>query len=121
VRPNARLRAAAESYSREMVANRFFEHVSPVTGSTLQSRIRAVRYLAGFGSWELGENIAWGSGEFATPAFTVDAWMHSAGHRRNILTRRFRQIGIGVVLGAPATVPPELGAATYTTDFGVRS
>jgi len=44
--------------------------------------------------------------------------MRSSGHRRNILNARFRDIGIGVVAGAPARV---LGAAaTYTTDFGFR-
>jgi uncharacterized protein YkwD len=46
--------------------------------------------------------------------------MHSPGHRANILNRRFRDIGIGIVLGAPVIVPVSSGAATYTTDFGVK-
>jgi uncharacterized protein YkwD len=45
--------------------------------------------------------------------------MHSDGHRRNILDRRFRHIGIGVVTGAPGDVHGQ-PAATYTTDFGSR-
>ena len=46
--------------------------------------------------------------------------MESAGHRANILNRRFRHIGIGVVLGAPEDAQG-MPAATYTTDFGHRS
>ena len=51
----------------------------------------------------------------------VSAWMHSPPHRANILSVRFRQIGIaalssprapGVFNGSSATV--------ITTDFGVR-
>jgi uncharacterized protein YkwD len=70
-------------------------------------------------SWSLGENIAWGSGELASPAAIVRSWMHSSGHRRNILDGGFRNIGIGVASGAPADVQGQ-PAATYTTDFGSR-
>ena len=45
--------------------------------------------------------------------------MKSPGHKANILTSRYREIGIGVVEGAP--VRTSLPAATYTTDFGVRA
>jgi uncharacterized protein YkwD len=115
-----RLRRAAERYSRSMVAHSFFDHVSP-GGSTLMSRVRATSYLRPNSAWMLGENIAWGTGRLATPAQTVDAWMHSAGHRRNILTPRFREIGIGIVVGAPVrAVAAGQAAATYTTDFGSR-
>jgi uncharacterized protein YkwD len=46
----------------------------------------------------------------------VRAWMDSPGHRTNILNRRFRDIGIGIVVGTPSGP----GGATYTTDFGTR-
>ncbi len=38
-----------------------------------------------------GENIAYG---YETPAELVRAWMHSAGHRANILSRQFHRIGV---------------------------
>ena len=44
--------------------------------------------------------------------------MGSPPHRANILNRRFREIGIGVVLGAPQ--PGTDHAATYATSFGTR-
>jgi uncharacterized protein YkwD len=38
-----------------------------------------------------GENIAYG---FDTPRALVSAWMHSEGHRANILSRHFNRIGV---------------------------
>ena len=40
----------------------------------------------------LGENIAAGN---ATPEEVVDQWMHSPGHRANILNKAFRELGVG--------------------------
>lgn len=41
----------------------------------------------------VGENIAKGS---PTPERVVQDWMHSAGHRANILHKNFTTIGVGV-------------------------
>ena len=38
-----------------------------------------------------GENIAYG---YDTPRALVSAWMHSKGHRANILSRHFNRIGV---------------------------
>ena len=119
LRSNGRLREAAERYSRHMVARNFFDHVSP-TGSTMTGRIKATDYLDDARGWSLGENIAWGGGRLATPSEIVDAWMHSAGHRANILSRAFDEIGVGIAPGAPRRLPGGMDAATYTTDFGAR-
>lgn len=40
----------------------------------------------------LGENIAAGS---ATPEAVVDQWMHSEGHRANILNKKYKELGVG--------------------------
>jgi hypothetical protein len=101
-----------------MVDQRFFDHVSP-DGSTMLQRIKAAGWVAAPGSWTVGENIAWGSGSLATPVSIVDGWMHSAGHRANILNGSFAEIGIGIAAGAPRSgISGE--AATYVTDFGSR-
>jgi uncharacterized protein YkwD len=119
LRSSGKLRRAATAYSWAMVRNDFFDHVSP-GGSTLVGRVRKTAYLASARGWSLGENIAWGAGNLATPRQTMRAWMHSAGHRHNILTRSFTEIGIGVAPGAPVRLPAGMPAATYTTDFGSR-
>lgn len=123
VRPlkaHRKLEKAAVRYSQSMVKEQFFDHVSP-EGSTLASRVKQTRYMKGARRWSLGENIAWGTGNRATPLAIVDAWMHSPGHKRNILDPTFTEIGIGIVPGAPvATAASGMPGATYTTDFGFR-
>src|SRR5437763_1411054 len=52
-----------------------------------------------------------------TPAQAiVNGWMNSPPHRANILHGAFRDIGIGIKLGAPGQGLS--GGATYVTDFG---
>jgi uncharacterized protein YkwD len=117
LRWSTKLARAAESHSRDMVARRFFAHDSP-GGGTLRGRLDAVGYVPRGASWAIGENIAWGSGSYATPQSTMTRWMQSPGHRANILDRRFRDLGLGIVPGAP--VAGYAGAATFTADFGWR-
>jgi uncharacterized protein YkwD len=113
---NSDLSTAARRHSRAMVEKRFFSHTSP-DGTTFLDRIKATGYLAGAGSWNVGENIAYGSGSLSTPRSISRAWMHSAGHRENILSSVFRSIGIGIASGTPVG----RDGGTYTTDFGRRS
>jgi uncharacterized protein YkwD len=115
LRANDRLESAAAKHSRNMVAQSFFSHDSP-GGSSVLSRIKASGYLGNARGFTVGENIAYGTGHYATPRETVDSWMHSAGHRANILHAQFSEIGVGIALGAPG----QDGGATYTTDFGAR-
>jgi uncharacterized protein YkwD len=105
-----RLARAARRFSSAMVRERFFDHVSP-DGSTLSARARAAGYEGG----TLGETIGWGSGELATPAAIVQAWMASPPHHAIIVSRAFRKIGLGVAVGSPQG---DGGAATVTADFG---
>jgi uncharacterized protein YkwD len=114
LRLDSKLRKAAIRHSRDMVAKRYFAHESR-NGARFSSRIARTGWMSGRGRWAVGENLAWGSGTQATPRSIVAAWMHSAGHRRNMLSPRFRVIGIGIVGGAPVG---SNGGATYTTDFG---
>jgi uncharacterized protein YkwD len=116
LRAQRSLTRAASRYARLMVARHFFDHVSP-SGSTMAQRIKRTNYLRGTRGWSLGENLAYGSGSQATPAQIVSAWMHSPGHRRNILDRGFREIGVGIALGAPNGA----AGATYVNEFGRRS
>jgi uncharacterized protein YkwD len=110
LRSNGRLALAAWRHSRDMAQHNYFAHGDFV------GRLQAAGYFRGRRSWSVGENIAWGSGTNATPRSIVWMWMHSPGHRANILNGSFHEIGVGLVAGAP--VPGVRGAATYTTDFG---
>jgi uncharacterized protein YkwD len=109
---NRELRRAAQGWANRMVAARFFAHESG--SSTVRTRIKKTGYIRG--NWVLGENLAWGSGALATPRAIVNGWMNSPPHKANILYGRFRDIGIGIKLGAPGAGLS--GGATYVTDFG---
>ena len=116
--PSKALDRASREYARGMVRHRFFAHVTP-GGGTLTQRIRDSGYLDGARNHNIGENLAWGSGSWATPRRKVASWMDSPGHRANILNPRFRHLGVGVSTGAPR--PTSLLAATYVTHFGQRA
>ena len=72
----------AERQARRMAKNRSLEHqaLGPILKKCTLSRV--------------AENIALG---YPTADDVVDAWMHSPGHRRNILTKKMRYIGVGAV------------------------
>jgi uncharacterized protein YkwD len=106
------LQAAAQGHSASMDSGNFFSH-----GDTL-GRIRSTGYLSGASAWQVGENIHWGMGGRGSPKATVARWMRSSIHRSTMLSRRFRNIGVGVAMGSP------LGggggnSAIYTADFGL--
>ncbi|CAB4916520.1 unannotated protein [freshwater metagenome] len=110
---------ASTAYASKMVVERFFDHIAP-DGSTVTRRLRAVNYIPTAAGWEwsVGENIGWAEYYLATPASMVKAWMASPGHRANILSDTFREIGVGIV---PATPISAAVGATYVTDFGRRT
>ena len=118
LRENGRLSRAALAHTEDMVQKRYFEHVSKAGGDVVD-RLLSTGYLGQVRSWLVGENLAWGTGSVSTPRQTVANWMGSPGHRANILQRRFREIGIGVVFDAPRGGGQPV-AATYTTTFGSR-
>lgn len=115
---NHDLNRASRKHSEYMERHNCFDHECPGEAS-VESRLRNVHYLlSGLSSWLYGENIAWGGGDYGTPVAMVKAWMKSPEHRTNILNHSFRDLGVGVVWGAPGK--PHETAGLYTTDFGYR-
>lgn len=118
LRHNSRLRRAAERHARDMVRRGYFSHDTP-SGTDFVQRVVRARYVTRrSANWLLGENLAWGSGSRSSARNIMRAWMRSQGHRRNILRRGFREIGIGIVRGAPVDGVEE--SLTYVTEFGTR-
>lgn len=111
---NGKLAKAAVKHTRDMVDRGYFDHVS-LGGSTPLDRIKSSGWVNGARSYTYGENLAWGTLDRATPESIVDGWMNSAGHRRNILTGAFDEIGIGITKGTPKGAGD---GATYATTFG---
>jgi uncharacterized protein YkwD len=119
LRANARLHRAAQAHSNSMAFDDYFEHVGP-RGQTPLARMRAVGYVSRRElSFEVGENIAWGTLWLATPRAIVATWMASPGHRANILDPRYRETGIGVSPHPLSSRAHGQPGAIYTQDFGV--
>jgi uncharacterized protein YkwD len=111
---NGTLEAASQRHSDDMVLRRFFDHDTP-EGVPPEQRMIAAGYPRER-VW-VGENLWWGTGYEGTPVRAVNGWMHSHGHRENILRPQFTEVGVGVAYGAPKDTHGRR-AITYTTDFG---
>lgn len=91
--PNDQLMKAAQDYAAVLAPGPCFEHTcQPVPA--LRDRVAAASYS---NPVRIGENIAAGD---TTAASVVAGWMGSPGHRANILNPEFREIGVGVLMGA---------------------
>jgi uncharacterized protein YkwD len=64
--------------------------------------------------WRVGENLAWGSGDYDSVRSIFHAWIHSPEHRANILGH-YTQIGIGLRVG---TLNGDQGVHVWTQHFG---
>jgi hypothetical protein len=120
---NATLTTAARAHSQNMLQNNYQGHSGP--DGSLSTRLAS--YTTGANGWSIGENVysysksVW----YGHAGFQVD-WGGSAatggmqsppGHRQNIHSATFREVGIGVVLGSnggSSGVGPQL----VTQDFG---
>jgi uncharacterized protein YkwD len=109
------LQTAARNHSAAMDSGNFFSHEGD--GSPLD-RIRATGYLGGASSRMVGETIHRGAGGQGSPKATVKGWMSSSTHRYTMLSRRFRNIGVGVAMGSPMGSDGQ-NTAIYTADFGL--
>ena len=77
-----RCQAQADTRAKEIFQRGRFNHKGAFNG------------LRGYG-W-MGENIAKG---YRSPAAVVRGWMHSKGHRANILSRKYNHLGVGYYKG----------------------
>lgn len=116
---SAHLTRAAVGHSTDMVARRYFAHAS-LDGATPRQRVLRAGYFRGSagGSGMVEEALACGWAQLATPEALVASLMRSASHRSILLSRGLRDVGIGLVLGAPQ--PGMADGATLTLDFARR-
>ena len=120
---NDQLDTIATLRLKDMFAKQYFAHVSPASSSAL-----TVASSVGYRYVALGENLA--LGDFFGDQGVVTAWMNSPGHRANILSTHYTQIGVAVaegffngqedwiavqVFGKPASECPPVNASLKST------
>lgn len=116
---NLQLNVAAYMHTLDMTAisNRYgpdTAHQHTLYGTTrpqVSDRLDAAGYDNFTFSFGYGENIAYG---FTTPASVMTAWMNSPGHRANILSASYREIGVSVLQDAT-------GRLFFTQVFAYRT
>jgi uncharacterized YkwD family protein/spore coat assembly protein SafA len=102
---NSELSRIARIKSEDFVKNNYFSHTSPTYGSPFDMlRSFGITFTAA------GENIAKSQ---KTAQEAMNTWMGSSGHRSNILSSTYNQIGVGVARDDRGN--------TYWTQLFIRS
>ena len=109
LRVNDRLALAAQDRIGDLFAKHYFNHVSP---DGMQPFVWAQR--RGYDYSIIGENLAAG---YRGATAVVDGWMHSPGHRANILGRNFDEVGVAVANGSPVA---GYGGPTVVALYGAQ-
>ncbi len=84
------LQAAAQEHAEDMANRNYFAHETP-EGTTPTQQIKNAGYPL-TGKWATGQNIAKGQ---ETAEEVMQDWMNSSGHRANILSSKFKDLGVG--------------------------
>lgn len=90
---NVELSLAASDRVRDMFEQHYFAHVAP---DGTQPFVWLDR--RGYDYREAGENLAVG---YRGAASVVDGWMHSPGHRKNVLGADFEDVGVAIADESP--------------------
>jgi uncharacterized protein YkwD len=119
LRLSERLEAAAAKHSRSMSRQGFFAHES-ADGSAFWKRVEVFYPSRGSSYWAVGENLIWSSPELSV-ADAIEGWMDSPGHRDNMLSRDWREVGCASAqLGSAPGVYEGRTVVIVTCDFGIR-
>jgi len=95
---NEKLAQVARLHSENMAHYKFFNHRG-LDGLMVNERADNLGI-----EWQaIGENIAYNRGYDDPVGFTIKRWMNSPSHKENILDKRWKETGIGVIVTANGT------------------
>jgi uncharacterized protein YkwD len=119
VRWSQSLASAARAHSAVMAQRGFFSHSSR-DGSAFWKRVQRYYGSRGYRYWSVGENLLWSSPDVDAKA-ALQMWLNSPPHRKTLLSKEWREIGLGAVHvpSAPGTYGGR-EVTIVTADFGVR-
>lgn len=104
---------SARDKARDILDCDSFSHTA--CGREFSYWMRETGYMSA-ACWRVGENLAWGAGEFGSVRSIFRAWMRSPEHRANILGD-FSQTGIDLRGG---TLDGTAGTRVWAQHFGSR-
>jgi uncharacterized protein YkwD len=119
LRLSTSLNTAAREHSQQMATQGYFAHESG-DGSAFWKRIQRFYPSGSMRYWSVGENLLWSSPD-VDASRALEMWLASPEHRANLMTAKWREIGVSAVhvVAAPGSYKG-LDVTIVTTDFGVR-
>jgi uncharacterized protein YkwD len=119
LRESAALDRSARQHSLEMGKDGYFAHPS-ANGTAFWKRIQHFYVARNYSYWSVGENLLWSSPSVSA-AGAMNLWIASPEHLANLLTPRWRELGVSAVsvLHAPGVFGGRR-VVIITTDFGDR-
>lgn len=106
---NPTLSVAAQAKGTDMINKDYWAHVAP-DGTQPWKFFMDFGYRYRFA----GENLA---RDFSSASSAVDAWMASPSHKENMLSAKYKEIGIGVVEGDMAGVDTTIIVQFFGTKY----
>jgi uncharacterized protein YkwD len=85
-------------------------------GRAFMTWFEAVGYGLGSSQYEVGENLAWGKGHNASPRQIMRMWLLSPEHRRNLVSPKWREFGLG--LRPQVAFLGSYGVELWANEFG---
>jgi len=106
---NSTLSQAAQAKGADMLNKDYWAHVAP-------DGTQPWKFFTDFGYRYryAGENLA---RDFTNPSSAVDAWMASPSHKENLLSPKYKEIGVAVVEGDLAGVDTTLVIQFFGTNY----
>lgn len=106
---NATLSQAAQAKGADMLAKGYWAHVAPDGTQPWKFFTNA-----GYKYRYAGENLA---RDFSNPSSAVEAWMSSPSHRENLMSPKYKEIGVAVVEGNLAGVETTIIVQLFGTQY----
>jgi uncharacterized protein YkwD len=111
--PSTSLRQSAVEKGGDLLRCNEFSHTA--CGREFSFWIRDTGYMSAE-CWRVGENLAWGTGEYGSVRSIFVAWMRSPTHRANVLGE-FEESGLSLEVG---TLEGLAGTRVWAEHFGSR-
>lgn len=97
MRASAKLAGAARGHSEDMIARKSLSHAGS-DGVDVRQRVTRAGYR-----WRaVAETLGWGAARRSMPYRLVASFLRSGAHRPILLDPIYRDLGVGLVLGAPS-------------------
>lgn len=119
LRESRALDRSARAHSLEMGKDGYFGH-SSADGTVFWRRIAHYYSARNHQYWSVGENLLWAAPSVSAKG-ALAMWIASPEHLRNLLSPRWREIGLSAVhvSGAPGVFEGQ-SVTIITNDFGSR-